>query len=942
MSKTHIEIKGARENNLKNINVDIPKEKLVTITGVSGSGKSSLAFGVLYNEGRRRYVDSLSNYARQFIGGTSKPDVESIEGLSPAIAIDQKTTSNNPRSTVGTITEIYDFYRLLFARIGKPFCPNHNIEISSQTVTEILNKIFKYDKGTNIQILAPKIQDRKGTHQDLFKDLKAKGFIRVKVNGEIHRLDEEIKLEKNKSHNISIIIDRTSIDKENRSRIFEAIQVASAASDGLIEIENLDSKTTELFSQNFSCYHGDFSIGKIEPRLFSFNSPHGACPVCKGLGEIQEVTWEKLVNSELSILEGGILYFGEKLEGIEWSKFEALLSHYNISITKKLSQFTKKEKDLILYGSDEIIDHVINGKKMQNVRVKDRIEGLAEKIWRRYESSTSEKAKEWYKKFLGSKVCSSCNGARLNQEALAVKINGMNINDLTKLSIADSTEWINKLKLTKKESEISGLVLDEIKSRFNFLMNVGLHYLTLDRIAGTLSGGESQRIRLASQLGSRLTGVVYVLDEPSIGLHQRDNEKLINTLKDIRDLGNTVVVVEHDEETMYESDYIIDIGPRAGEYGGEVVAQGTPDEIIKSDSLTGDFLSGRDYIPVPKKRRKGNGKTIQVVGAEENNLKNVDVTIPLGVFNVVSGVSGSGKSTLVNEIIYKGIYNKISKQGETLKVGKHKKIEGISNIDKVVNISQDPIGRTPRSNPATYTGVFDDIRDLFAMTKDAKVRGYQKGRFSFNVPGGRCDKCQGDGIIKIPMHFLPDVNVVCDQCDGKRYNEETLQIKYRDKSISDVLEMSVDEALEFFVKVPKIHRRLQYIKDVGLGYIKLGHSATLLSGGEAQRVKLALHLQKRATGKTVYILDEPTTGLHNADIKLLLNVLNRIVEGGDTLIVIEHNLDVIKTADFLIDLGPDGGIGGGEIVAKGTPELVASSKKSSTAPFLKEILRKNS
>ncbi len=940
MSKTHIEIKGARENNLKNININIPKEKLVTITGVSGSGKSSLAFGVLYNEGRRRYVDSLSNYARQFIGGTSKPDVESIEGLSPAIAIDQKTTSNNPRSTVGTITEIYDFYRLLFARIGRPFCPVHNIEISSQTVTEVLNKIFKYDNGTNVQVLAPKIQDRKGTHKDLLEELKKEGFIRVKIDGVINRLDEKIELEKNIKHNISIVIDRTTIDKENRSRLFEAIQVASDNAEGLIEIENLKTNETELFSRNFSCPHGDFAIGKIEPRLFSFNSPHGACPVCNGLGEIQEVTWEKLTKPELSILDGGLLFFGEKLQGIEWSRFEALLSHYNISITKQLGKFTKREKSLILYGSDEVVDHVINGNKLKNIRVQERIEGLAEKIWRRYESTSSEHQREWYKKFMGSKTCKTCNGARLNEEALSVKINDMNINNLTKLSISDSADWINKLKLTKKEQEISGLVLDEIRSRFNFLMNVGLHYLTLDRIAGTLSGGESQRIRLASQLGSRLTGVIYVLDEPSIGLHQRDNEKLINTLKEIRDLGNTVVVVEHDEDTMYESDYIIDIGPYAGEDGGEVVAQGTPDEIMNAKTLTGDFLSGRDYIPVPKKRRSGNGKTIQVVGARENNLKNFDVTIPLGIFNVVSGVSGSGKSTLVNEIIYKGIHNSVARSGDPLKVGEHDKIEGIKNIDKVVNISQDPIGRTPRSNPATYTGVFDEIRDLFAMTKDAKVKGYKKGRFSFNVPGGRCDKCQGDGLIRIPMHFLPDVNVICDQCDGKRYNEETLLIKYKEKNIYDVLEMSVNEALEFFVNVPKIYRKLEYLRDVGLGYIKLGHSATLLSGGEAQRIKLALYLQKRATGKTLYILDEPTTGLHNADIKLLLKVLNRIVDGGDTLIVIEHNLDVIKSADFIIDLGPDGGIGGGEVIAKGTPELVASSRHSATAPFLKEVLNK--
>ena len=939
MEKKFISVKGAKENNLKNIDIDIPKDSLVVITGVSGSGKSSLAFGVLYSEGRRRYVDSLSNYARQFLGGTTKPNVESIEGLSPSIAIDQKTTSNNPRSTVGTITEIYDFYRLLFARIGKPYCPNHKIEISSQSITDILEQIYKYKEGSNLQILSPKIINKKGSHKDLLTFLKKEGFLRVEINNKILRLDENIELDKNVKHNISIIVDRVVLDVDNRSRIFEAIQMASNYSDGIIHIRNIDENKINFFSKNFSCPHGDFSIGKLEPRMFSFNSPQGACFKCKGLGTNEEVTWEKLVDESLTILEGGILYFGEKTSGIDWQNFKTLLEHYDISLIKKLSTFTKEEKEIILYGSYEKIIHVITTDRM-NLRKDERIEGLADKIWRRYESTTSERSREFYKKFMGVKKCDSCHGDRLSKEALSVKINDINITELTKFSIENALEWINKVKLTKKEQQISSLILDEIKSRFKFLMNVGLSYLTLDRMAGTLSGGESQRIRLASQLGSRLTGVLYVLDEPSIGLHQRDNAKLIKTLKEIRDLGNTVIVVEHDEETMKESDYIIDIGPHAGEHGGEIVAKGTPKEILKFDSLTAKYLSGKEIIPVPTKRRKGNGKTIRVIAASENNLKNINVTIPLNTFTVVSGVSGSGKSTLVNEIIYKGIYNKILKRGTLLKAGKHSQIEGYNNIDKIINISQEPIGRTPRSNPATYTGVFDEIRELFSQTKESKIRGYKRGRFSFNVSDGRCDKCQGDGIIKISMHFLPDVNVVCDQCNGKRYNEETLQIKYKDKNISDVLDFSVEEALEFFSSNHKIYYKLTFLNDVGLGYIKLGHSATLLSGGEAQRIKLATYLQKKPTGKTMYILDEPTTGLHSADIKELIKILNRIVDNGDSLIVIEHNLDIIKNADYIIDLGPNGGDDGGKVVAKGTPEIVCDAKNSATAPYLKNELNK--
>jgi len=938
MEKKFISVKGAKENNLKNISVDIPKNKLVVITGVSGSGKSSLAFDVLYNEGKRRYIDSLSNYARQFLGGTTKPDVEAIEGLSPAIAIGQKTTSNNPRSTVGTVTEIYDFYRLLFSRIGKPFCPYHDIEISSQTITEILDQIYKYKEGTEVQILAPKVIGEKGTHKKLLDNLKGEGFLRVRINDVVYRLDSEINLEKNKRHNISIIIDRVIINKENRERLFEAIQLASEETEGLIRVKNVKTEESELFSTKYACPHGDFSIGKLEPRIFSFNSPQGACDKCKGLGIIEEVTWEKLVNPMLTILEGGLLYFGEKLSGVEWQEFEVLLSHYDISITKKLSTFTKEEKDLILYGSTEEIIYMIKTDK-RNVRKNDRIEGLADKIWRKYESTDSEKNRTYYSKFLGNKICDICNGQRLSKASLAVKINNMNIADLTKLSIKNSLDWINTLTLNQQEKEISSLIVDEITSRFKFLINVGLSYLTLDRMAGTLSGGEAQRIRLASQLGSRLTGILYVLDEPSIGLHQKDNEKLIKTLKDIRDLGNTVLVVEHDEETMYESDYIIDIGPSAGAYGGEISALGTPDEVSQSDSLTGKYLSGREYIEVPRRRRKGNGKTVKVMGASENNLKHISVTIPLNTFTVVTGVSGSGKSTLVNEIIYKGLHNKVTKFGNQLKTGKFNRIEGATNVDKVINISQEAIGRTPRSNPATYTGVFDHIRDLFAETKESKLRGYQKGRFSFNVPGGRCDKCNGDGIIKISMHFLPDVEVVCGQCNGKKYNEGTLQIKYKDKNIADILAMSVDEALEFFTNIPKIKNNLQFLKDVGLGYIQLGHSATLLSGGEAQRIKLATYLQKKPTGKTIYFLDEPTTGLHVHDVKELIKVLNRIVNDGDTLIIIEHNLDIIKSADYIIDLGPEGGENGGTVIASGTPEAVSGYADSATGVYLKQKLK---
>ena len=939
MENNFIKIRKANENNLKNIDIDIPKNKLVIITGVSGSGKSSLAFGVLYSEGRRRYVDSLSNYARQFLGGTTKPDVESIDGLSPAIAINQKTTSNNPRSTVGTITEIYDFYRLLFARAGRAFCPTHNIEISSQTVTQILDKIFEWENNSKLQIFAPVIFSKRGTHKKLLEELKEKGFLRVKINDEIYRLDEEIELSQNKKHDISILIDRIVLNQENRSRLYEAIQAGTEYADGLIFVENTETKLGELFSKNLACKYGDFSMPKIEPRIFSFNSPEGACEKCNGLGFIQKVTWEKLVSLDKTIVEGGIKYFGDKMSGIDWNNFQELLKYYKIPLQKKLGSFSDVEKSIVMHGSREPIEYTLQMAK-NRISKYDYIEGVSDLIERRFYDTSSDNAREYYNKFMGETTCDVCDGTRLNEKALAVKLMGVNINYLTKLSVEDAQVWMENLILTKNERKIVKLVIQEINARLKFLLNVGLGYLTFDRIARTLSGGESQRIRLASQLGSKLSGVIYVLDEPSIGLHQRDNAKLITTLKEIRDLGNTVVVVEHDEETMLEADYIIDVGPDAGEKGGQIVAKGTPSEMLEADTHTGNFLSGKDKIEIPKTRRKGSGNEVVIIGARENNLKNIDVTIPLNMLVVISGVSGSGKSTLINEILYKAIHNSISRLNDYNAPGEHDDIKGIANIDKVIRISQDPIGKTQRSNPATYTSVFDDIRDLFASTKEAQIRGFAKGRFSFNVKGGRCDKCQGDGVIKMSMHFLPDVYVTCEQCEGKKYNEETLQVKFKGKNIHDILDMYISDALVFFTNNPKIRTKLEYLNDVGMGYIKLGHPSTLLSGGEAQRVKLATYLQKRPTGRTLYILDEPTTGLHNKDIKQLLIVLNRIVDNGDSMIIIEHNMDVIKIADYVIDMGPEGGKNGGNIVAKGTPKQIAASKNSLTGMYLKYLLKK--
>ncbi len=937
-----IKIINAKENNLKSISVDIPKNKLVIITGVSGSGKSSLAFDVIYNEGRRRYVDSLSTYARQFLGGTSRPDVESIEGLSPSIAIDQKTTSNNPRSTVGTITEIYDFYRLLFAKIGVPFCPTHNIPITSQTNHEIMKQIFKENLNHKIQILSPIIVGQKGSHEDVLIKLKKDGFLRVKINGKILRLEDEIILSKTKKHYISIFLDRVLVNEDNEDRILEAINLAGQYSEGLIEIEDLDLDNLELYSKNFACKFGDFQIPKIETRMFSFNSPIGACNECNGLGFRKRVTWDSIVTNEnFSILEGGLKYFPiNSQKGLDWQQFLILLKYQKIDINKSLKDYTDKEKEVVLYGSNDIVDVELESSNGHIHKTTKQLEGIATTIERRHLSTSSQSAREWYEKFLHKTTCTTCEGKRLNQQALSIKIMGQDIYEVTKMSINDAYEWIDALKLTQEQKQIAELVTKEIKARLTFLKDVGLGYLTLNRTAGTLSGGESQRIRLATQIGSKLTGVTYVLDEPSIGLHQKDNARLINSLKNIRDLGNNVIVVEHDEETMLEADHIIDIGPLAGKDGGEIIAEGTPQQIMDNpNSLTGRFLSGKETIEYSSKRRKGNGKELEIIGARENNLKHLNVKIPLKQFVAITGLSGSGKSTLINSILYLAIKKELSRNGADILPGKHSSIKGIEHINKVINISQEPIGKTPRSNPATYTSVFDNIRDLFTETKEAKIRGYKKGRFSFNVNGGRCEKCQGDGLIKIPMHFLPDVFVKCSECDGKRYNKETLQVKYKNKSIADVLAMTVNEAIDFFQAIPQITHKLSFLEKVGLGYITLGHPSTLLSGGEAQRIKLATYLQKKPTGKTLYILDEPTTGLHNYDIKILLKILHEIVDKGDSVIVIEHNLDVIKTADYVIDLGPEGGINGGRVVAKGTPEEVAKNPKSFTGMYLKTYLK---
>ena len=934
-----IVIKGARENNLKNIDIKLPKNKLIVMTGLSGSGKSSLAFDTIYAEGQRRYVESLSAYARQFLGGTEKPDVDSIEGLSPAISIDQKTTNNNPRSTVGTVTEIYDYLRLVFARVGVPYCPNHNIPISSQSVEEMTNKLLEYPLGTKMIIMSPVVHGEKGTHKDVLDDLRKEGYVRVRINKETYDLSEEINLDKNKKDNIEVIIDRLIIKEESRSRLFEALENATKLSHGKAVIEILGENKKELvFSESFACPHCEFSIPELEPRLFSFNAPYGACPDCKGLGMKLQIDKELIIPDDTkSIEEGCIKTLTDDPEAIEYMELECLCNHYKIDMTKPWKKLNKKEQDLILYGSTEPIRIKYSTKGGIARDKKDFYEGIINRLERRYMSTTSTWIREWLENYMVEHTCDTCHGARLTEEVLAVKLGEKNIHEVTEMSIKDLIPFFTNLKLSEEKKEIAKLVIKEILDRLNFLSNVGLEYLTLSRAAGTLSGGEAQRIRLATQIGSHLTGVLYVLDEPSIGLHQRDNDRLIKSLLDMRDLGNTLIVVEHDTDTMLASDYLVDIGPGAGDAGGYVVAAGTPEEVMKNEeSITGQYLSGKKCIDIPKKRRKGIKKYLKIKGAKENNLKNIDVDIPLGTFTVVTGVSGSGKSTLVNEILSKAVYQKIYSSKE--KPGKHDKILGIDNLDKVVAISQNPIGRTPRSNPATYTGVFDDIRELFTNTKEAKIFGFEKNRFSFNVKGGRCEACRGDGVKKIEMHFLPDVYVPCEVCHGTRYNTETLNIRYKGKNIAEVLDMRVSEALKFFENVPKIKRKLQVIEDVGLGYIKLGQSAPTLSGGEAERVKLAKELQKKATGKTLFILDEPTTGLHADDIKRLLAILQKIVDNKDTVLVIEHNLDVIKVADHIIDLGPEGGDGGGCVVATGTPEEVSKVKESYTGQFLSKIL----
>ena len=934
-------VKGARVNNLKNINIEIPKNKLVVVTGVSGSGKSSLAFDTIYAEGQRRYVESLSAYARQFLGGTEKPDVDSIEGLSPSISIDQKTTNKNPRSTVGTVTEIYDYLRLLFARIGVPYCPNHHIPITNQSIEEMVNKVLSYEEGLKIMIVSPVVRGEKGTHKDLFDKLRRDGYIRVKVDGELHDLTEDINIEKNKKHNIGVIIDRLVIKDSIRSRLYEAIETSCKLSGGKVIIDMLD-KGEVLFSENFACPYCDYSLEELEPRMFSFNAPYGSCPDCKGLGIQYKINVDLVIpDKNKSINEGAITTVSmDDGNNIVNTQLKTLASYYNIDLDKPVCELSKKSLDIILYGSPDPLEFNYISKNGNSRTATDYFEGIITNLERRYIETKSGWVREWIEQFMMELPCKTCGGARLKPSVLSVLVGKKNIYEVTQLSIKELKEFISKLRLNKEQKEISSIILKEINSRLDFLINVGLEYLTLSRNAGTLSGGESQRIRLATQIGSRLTGVLYVLDEPSIGLHQRDNRRLIDSLLNMRDLGNSLIVVEHDTDTMLASDYLIDIGPMAGEHGGEVMAYGTPEEVMKNkNSLTGKYLTGEYKIDIPEKRRKGNKKYIEIKGAREHNLKNINVRIPLGTMTCVTGVSGSGKSTLVNEILYKSARNYLYKSKEI--PGCHRIIKGFENIDKVIDISQAPIGRTPRSNPATYVGVFDDIRGIFAEVKEAKIRGYDKGRFSFNVKGGRCEACWGDGVKKIEMHFLPDVYVPCEVCKGTRYNRETLQIKYKGKSIYDVLNMTVEEALVFFENHPKVKNKLQVMADVGLDYIKLGQPAPTLSGGEAARVKLAKELQKKATGKSLFILDEPTTGLHTHDIKKLLAILERIVDNGDTVLIIEHNLDVIKVADYIIDLGPEGGNMGGEVVATGTPEEVSKVENSYTGQFLKEILEKN-
>jgi len=939
MQKDVIYIQGARENNLKNITLTIPRNKLVIMTGLSGSGKTSLAFDTIYAEGQRRYVESLSAYARQFLGNTEKPDVDVIEGLSPSISIDQKTTSHNPRSTVGTVTEIYDYLRLLYARVGTPYCPTHHEPIVAQTIRQMVDRVMSEADGERLQILAPIIHHDKGTHKDRLDKLRKEGFVRVRVDGENKMLEDEITLDKNKKHDIDVIVDRIVKQADSTSRLYDSIESALKLANGLCVVVSGGQEL--LFSSNYACPKCGFSIPELQPRLFSFNSPLGACEHCKGLGSIQMVDVDYLIpDRSKSVMQGGIVYYKNILntENIEWQVFETLAKHYNIDLRKPIKDLTQKELQTLLIGSPEPIKYSIETRSGNSYSKNDFIEGVQTLIQRRHMETTSPMAREWYQTFMAESPCPVCTGKRLNPMALCVQVGPKNINEWTQMSVKQALVYLEALRLKPMQTEIAHLVLKEIRERLNFLKDVGLEYLTLDRIAGTLSGGEAQRIRLATQIGSRLTGVLYVLDEPSIGLHQRDNMKLINTLKQMRDLGNTLIVVEHDEETMMESDYIIDIGPGAGKDGGEVVAVGTPQEFIDHPtSITGQYLAGILKNPYPEQRRAGNGKVLHIEKASENNLKKISVDFPLGMLNVVTGVSGSGKSTLVNDVLGKSLAQFLGRP--KVKPGASEGVTGMEEIDKLIEIDQDPIGRTPRSNPVTYTGVFDDIRELFALSPEAKVRGYDKSRFSFNVKGGRCELCQGDGVKRISMHFLPDVYVPCEECQGQRYNQETLEVTYKGKNIFDVLEMTVDESLLFFTNIHKISHRLKTLQDVGLGYIKLGQSATTLSGGEAQRVKLASELQRKATGKTVFILDEPTTGLHSYDVGKLLPVLQRIVDNGDTVIIIEHNLDIIKNADYIIDLGPEGGDEGGLLIGTGTPEAISQNKNSVTGEYLKKVLR---
>lgn len=943
MESKEIVIKGARENNLKNIDLSIPKHSLVVFTGLSGCGKTSLAFDTIFAEGQRRFIESLSSYARQFLGGMEKPDVDSIDGLSPAISIDQKTTSHNPRSTVGTVTEIYDYLRLLFAHIGVPYCPTHNEPIISFSPSQMTDVALKYEEGTKLQILFPVVKNEKGTQKDMLAKIKQQGFERVRVDGTLSRIDEVPELDKNKRHDIDIVVDRVIVSSKSKSRIAESCELACDFSHGYVIF--LTPNGERLLSQHHSCPKCGFSVPKLEPRLFSFNAPLGCCKECNGLGMKYEASRDLIVPDEsLSINKGAIRWYKNTIgtKNIEWQEFALLCKLYKIDMDKPFKDLSKKEKNIIFIGSDKPFKYEITSVNGNIMHRNGFIEGIKTRIDRLYNSTSSEMMRGMYEFYMRENECPSCHGARLSKEVLAVKINGLNIYEVTCLPINELKQFIidTKTKLTPQEKEISKLIIKEIESRVNFLLDVGLDYLTLSRRAMTLSGGESQRIRLATQIGSNLSGVLYVLDEPSIGLHQKDNDKLIKTMKDMVSLGNTLIVVEHDEDTIRSADYIVDIGPGAGIHGGKVVAQGQVSDLEKEPlSITGAYLSGKKKIEIPSFRRKGNGKFIHLKGASQNNLKDVDVSFPLGTFIVVSGVSGSGKSSLINQTLCPAITKQLNKDSD-IPCGPFKKIDGLKNIDKVITISQEPIGRTPRSNPATYVGLFDDIRAVFAETIEAKTRGYDKGRFSFNVVGGRCEACQGAGVMRIPMNFLPDVYVKCDQCHGHRYNEDTLAVTYKGKNIFDVLEMSVEEALNFFDSRPILKNKIQTLYDVGLGYIKLGQNATTLSGGEAQRVKLAKELQRKSTGKTLYFLDEPTTGLHSDDVNRLIKILQKIVDNGDTVIVIEHNLDVIKIADYVIDLGPDGGSKGGQIIAKGTPEEVAECKNSYTGQYLKRILNK--